>query len=167
MLNHLPEDCKDFGSINQFNAFEFENTLGRIKRKIKSGYLPLEQICNHMQVINTQTKQLKNLSFERPHNLGPLPSDSYLVKTQCRLIHYHKLFLVKEGNNCFCDTSGNTFVIFNILKDSFDQFYLIVKKFIDTEDFYSYRSNAFASSYCCIKLACKLSDNFDILPLVM
>lgn len=166
MLNHLPEDCKMFGNIDDFSAFDFENTLGKIKNRIRSGHLPLEQICNSNNVINNFKMSFKLndacTSFEKPHNMGPLPRESFLVKTQFSRLHYRGLyFSLKWGNNCFFNDNGEVFVIFNIFIDNFGKPFLIVKQFIEIDDFYSY---PFKSSHSRIHLASVLSSEFSTLP---
>lgn len=166
MLNHLPDDCKMFGNIDGFSAFDFENTLGKIKNRIRSGHLPLEQICNSRNAIsNYKTSHKLNDTYtllEKPHCMGPLPADSLLVKTQFSRLHYRGLlFSLKWGNNCFLNDKGDAFVIFNMFKDNREKPFLIVKRFIEIDDFYSY---PFKSSHCCIHLASVLASEFSILP---
>ena len=45
-LVHLPDDVRKFGPLDGFSAFAFENFLGSLKRLVRSGRLPLQQIVN-------------------------------------------------------------------------------------------------------------------------
>ena len=47
-LVHLTADVKMYGPLDCFSAFKFENVLGILKRKIRSGKRPLEQACNRV-----------------------------------------------------------------------------------------------------------------------
>lgn len=41
---HLADDVKKFGSLNNFSAFKFESFMQPLKKKIKSGVKPLQQL---------------------------------------------------------------------------------------------------------------------------
>jgi len=44
-LLHLAEDVKHFGALNCYSAFPFENFMQPLKKKIKSGVKPLQQLA--------------------------------------------------------------------------------------------------------------------------
>lgn len=50
-LLHIPDDVSNLGNINIYSAFKFENYLGKIKRLVKSGNKPLQQICRRLTEI--------------------------------------------------------------------------------------------------------------------
>lgn len=52
-LCHIVEDVQRFGELNSFDAYPFENTLGLIKQKLKTGNKPLEQIARRIFEINS------------------------------------------------------------------------------------------------------------------
>ena len=45
LLQHIIDDIKKWGSMDSYSAFCFENTLGSIKKFLRSGKLPLQQIA--------------------------------------------------------------------------------------------------------------------------
>lgn len=45
-LGHISDDVRRFGVLDNFSAFKFENKLGVLKRLLRSGNLPLQQIAN-------------------------------------------------------------------------------------------------------------------------
>lgn len=48
-LSHIAEDCRNFGVLDDFSCFEFENKLGWITRLLKSGFKPLQQTIKKVQ----------------------------------------------------------------------------------------------------------------------
>lgn len=48
-LIHLCDDSEEFGPLDTFSTFKFENYLGKLKRLLRSGNRPLEQIYNRVQ----------------------------------------------------------------------------------------------------------------------
>lgn len=44
-LVHVCEDVRRFGPIESYSAFPFENKLGQLKRMLRTGKTPLQQIC--------------------------------------------------------------------------------------------------------------------------
>lgn len=49
MLQHIVQDVKNVGVLDSFSAFKYENALGKIKNNLRSGNLPLQQICNRIE----------------------------------------------------------------------------------------------------------------------
>jgi len=43
-LIHVTDDVKQFGALNSCSAFAFENELGRLKRLLRYGKMPLRPI---------------------------------------------------------------------------------------------------------------------------
>lgn len=47
-LTHLVDEVRKFGVLSKFNAYSFENKLQNIKRLVRSGNLPLNQIAKRI-----------------------------------------------------------------------------------------------------------------------
>lgn len=47
-LRHLTQEVRQFGVLKNFNAYSFENKLQMIKRMVRSGNLPLNQIAKRI-----------------------------------------------------------------------------------------------------------------------
>lgn len=47
-LSHVVDDVNRFGNLNEFSAYEFENTLGKMKNSLKRCDKPLEQISRRI-----------------------------------------------------------------------------------------------------------------------
>ncbi|XP_067203679.1 uncharacterized protein [Linepithema humile] len=43
---HLAQECNDYGPVESFSAFRYENKLKTIKNNLKSGFKPLQQAAN-------------------------------------------------------------------------------------------------------------------------
>ena len=66
-LIHICDDVRRFGSVDEFSAFPFENTLGRMKRMIRNGKLPLMQICRRLSEYAQQHKNSINQLVSLQH----------------------------------------------------------------------------------------------------
>ncbi|XP_063919114.1 uncharacterized protein LOC135134383 isoform X1 [Zophobas morio] len=54
-LSHLHEDVANYGPLENFSCFTFENYLGKLKSKIRGKTLPLGQIYNRLSELETIT----------------------------------------------------------------------------------------------------------------
>ncbi|CAG4942683.1 unnamed protein product [Parnassius apollo] len=56
-LIHVVDEVKRFGTLQSFNAYPFENKLSSIKRMIRKGNQPLQQIANRLiQIHNIEVE---------------------------------------------------------------------------------------------------------------
>lgn len=70
-LLHLADDCARFGPLESFSAFKFESYLGKLKRKLRTAYLPLPQICNRIAELRSvetigKNNEAKKVVFSKP-----------------------------------------------------------------------------------------------------
>ncbi|XP_050706897.1 uncharacterized protein LOC126992284 [Eriocheir sinensis] len=85
-LSHLAGDVANFGPLDRFSAFPFENFLGKLKAKLRKPNFPVQQvICRLHEEMNAllSTEPKKHVDVEVPkhmHNNGPLPGsdDNFL-----------------------------------------------------------------------------------------
>ena len=77
-LVHLCDDVKVHGVVDNFSAFEFENYLQTLKKKVKSGKNPVVQIARRLSEIQQQEKLVKKVKFsdKRPNNAYILDGDA-------------------------------------------------------------------------------------------
>ena len=47
-LIHLGQQCRQFGNLDKFSAFKFENYLGKLKKTVRSANKPLKQIIRRL-----------------------------------------------------------------------------------------------------------------------
>ena len=63
-LIHLTDDVKQFGALDSYSAFPFENQLGQLKRLLRSGKAPLRQLCRRLaEHSNVRESTVKNNSW--------------------------------------------------------------------------------------------------------
>lgn len=59
-LIHLTADVDRFGPLDAFSAFKYENFLGIIKRKLRHGNLPMQQVINRLNELSNVNTNKKN-----------------------------------------------------------------------------------------------------------
>ncbi len=79
-IMHICDDVRTYGPLYKFSAFPFENALGCLKRLIRSGKLPLQQICCRLSEMGAAAYAFnKPVNFEpklsREHFNGPILSE--------------------------------------------------------------------------------------------
>lgn len=102
-LLHLAKDSAKFGPLDGFSAFKFESYLGKLKRKVRSAYQPLLQICNRigeMRLITPITPKTvsDNVVFTKPFT----DTGNFLEA----MYPGYKISSRKLGENCVYLNSG-------------------------------------------------------------
>lgn len=60
IIQHLADDVIKFGSLNNFSAFPFENYMQSIKKKLRTGVKPLQQLIRrYAENKNFQSSDVK------------------------------------------------------------------------------------------------------------
>lgn len=74
-LTHLATDCRNFGSLNKFSAFKYENYLQELKRKLKKS----SQFASQIYKRSVEKSNLKKINTKGTENvvLGKLKDGSY------------------------------------------------------------------------------------------
>ena len=71
-LTHLADAAANFGSLDECSAWKFENFLGKLKRMVRSGSKPLEQVLRRMHELGTvkpsAAKGQPCVCVKRPNN---------------------------------------------------------------------------------------------------
>lgn len=84
---HLPDDCRLYGSPDNFSAFCFESFLYKVKRYVRTGNLPLQQLVNRYSEYvfsrtyvhedkRPKTSNMPELSKQRSHDTYDLEDPS-------------------------------------------------------------------------------------------
>ncbi|XP_059166552.1 uncharacterized protein LOC131948870 [Physella acuta] len=86
-LTHLAADVKNFGPLDSFSAFPFENFLGMLKKLVRKPQTPLEQVVKRLSERAVSDKGLfssQDFVTDKPypfpkkkHCLGPLPNGKH------------------------------------------------------------------------------------------
>lgn len=102
-LLHVEDDVKNFGNLNRYSAFPFENHLGQIKNLVKGGNRPLSQVCRRIcereRYRGTPSTQ-RNKNVNQSRNFAPLLPG--LISPQYQKITFGSSFLQSDSKNCYC-----------------------------------------------------------------
>ena len=76
-LIHLGDDVDNFGPLQNFSAFPFENHLRIIKRLIRKPDQPLQQVIWRLKekCCIKKTKGQNDMQLKKAHQAGPLPAN--------------------------------------------------------------------------------------------
>ncbi|XP_045767783.1 uncharacterized protein LOC123869091 [Maniola jurtina] len=102
-LIHLVDEVKRFGPLQTFNAYPFENKLSSIKRTIRKGNKPLQQIGNRLMERNTiEIEQFSN----NDNNIPVIKTYKY-KKTSITMIRLDSFILSTDNQNKWFLTNNN------------------------------------------------------------
>lgn len=142
-LLHLVGDVRNFGCLDDFSAFRFENHIRKIKQLVRKGDKPLQQIHRRLGEIfackdysaekNIEPSQLKKNHFD-----GPLvPSLHY--QNQFQILCKNSLYLnVRDSrNNCVLLKDGSIVECLNFIETKNNSKHIVGKPFKIISNFYS------------------------------
>ncbi|XP_050513604.1 uncharacterized protein LOC114344887 [Diabrotica virgifera virgifera] len=146
ILIHLTDDVENFGALDNFSSFPFENYLGQIKKLIRNSNRPLHQIYNRLVEANLVVKTIiekKSLEFLYEHHTGPILNLKIKVLQYKKLVYKDFALSVKSYSkaDCFCLLlNGVVIEIHNICTQSNNknEYILIGKEFMIYESLYDY-----------------------------
>lgn len=144
-LFHLYNDAVNFGTLQEFSAFAFENYMQTILKMIRKNEKPLEQIVCRISEQNSCAKstdklrtirepQLQNLHFN-----GPIVNN---INLNSKLNQYNKIvfkqFILKTTapDNICCLADGTIIIVKNFILSNEGTF-VIGNKYHSLTDFYS------------------------------
>ena len=130
-LLHIVDDVRRFGRLDLVSAFRFENLIGKLKKVVKSGNKPLEQIANRLaerkkfeaipKYINTE------IMLQKIHEKGPLISNDVNISQYSMLSRgLLKLNVLDGKNNRILLNDGNYVECFNFILNSTTNMMFIV-----------------------------------------
>lgn len=148
---HLPKDVEKYGSIETFSAFPFENYIGSIKKLIRKGEKPLQQIARRLGeyelVKKTGYRYSNNIDVGKRHYNGIVPVNrvydfqfKILTTPMCRID------IDDTRNNCVLLNDETVVNIMNIGKRN-GMLYIIGKKCVNKNDLYIIDENVRSSSF--------------------
>nr|XP_023013056.1 uncharacterized protein LOC111503073 isoform X1 [Leptinotarsa decemlineata] len=187
-LLHLCDDVKYLGPIDQFSAFPFENHMQKLKKLVRKGEKPLEQISRRIYEQERNFNNPQNCSqtqYPQPsieHSEGPLFSNVINSKQYKKVEFSNYVLRTSEADNC-CYLQNNSVIIIKKFIAHEGEMKIIERKFINLENLYtspceSSQLGIFISStpgplqlwplsqvaYKCMKL--KLNHTFITFPLL-
>ncbi|KAE8738294.1 hypothetical protein FOCC_FOCC016228 [Frankliniella occidentalis] len=147
-LIHLPIDVLNFGPLDSFSAFKFENFLQVLKKMMRKGDKPLQQLVNRFieaeQAGKIQKPWMKEKSssptFSRIHSNGPLTASTSAPQySVCQLPANYTLNAKSNANNCCMLEDKSVILVFNFAVCSITKAMVVIgKKF-------RYKDNAYTS----------------------
>lgn len=148
LLSHIVDDVINYGSLDNFSAFPFENFLGQIKRLVKSPNNPLPQVYRRLKeysmMYNSINKFTNNyrIRYQLEHFNGPLlhTTDNCSYK-QYKKIHANNVcYAINLHSNAdsYCLIDDIVVQIYNILVSDKQETMIIGKHFKSYESAYTY-----------------------------
>jgi len=141
-LLHLSEHVRVYGPLDNFSAFPFENYLQSILKTIRKNEKPLAQIIKRKSEQNSYSHEQVKIRNKRypicknEHSNGPTINLN-ICKQFRKIILQDFVLHIDHPNNCCTLHNGDIILIKNIV-DYIDKFKLIGRKFLTTENFYTY-----------------------------
>lgn len=138
-LLHLVDDCENFGVLDNFSAFKFENQLGIIKRSLRGSKFALQQAINRISEKNVglQFKTIDNsFIFKHVHSTGVTLTRN--ICEQYKLVIYRDVkFSVSDRDRYVMHKDFSYLKIFNIISCN-SKTYFICQKFQTVSAVYTY-----------------------------
>ena len=140
-LLHITDCVKQFGPLDTFSAFPFENFMKELKSILRKSDKPLQQISNRYAEmsfcnINSDNKNVSNINVKAPHKKGPLISGC--LNPQFSKIEFpHFVVSIKFPDNC-CLIENDIVCLENIATSNEGNYVAVGRKFKVVEEFYNY-----------------------------
>lgn len=139
-LVHLADDVRNFGSLDNFSAFKYENMLKSIKKLIRRPSLILQQVARRMSekeinLITPCNSSATQSILKNEHATGPLPTNFSSFKQYGRLILKSYSVSLNTGDNCIAVQNAKPCLVRNILSNGLDV-YLVVESFCHVTNFF-------------------------------
>lgn len=134
-LLHLPNDVRNYGSLNEFSAFPFENHMTTLKRMIRGPNKPIEQICKRLGEITCHAIK-KSTNFIKLDNVAGLSQ---------RILHFKDsaiadncLVSCSPPDNCFLTKDNRLLLIKSMTMSKESKISLHCLVLTDKDDFTKY-----------------------------
>ncbi|KAJ8684769.1 hypothetical protein QAD02_020562 [Eretmocerus hayati] len=127
-LLHLANDVRKYGQLENFSAFRFENFIGKLKKMIRMGNQPLQQIMRRSDEIERLLKDDSRLTSKSDLDLVSRHADGPLIARLSRVIQYKQAhlrsFQIKcddKEENCLLIDEDTIVEASNIVKTAEDE----------------------------------------------
>ncbi len=144
-LIHLTDDVRNFGPLDSFSAYPFENFLQKIKNLVRKSAKPLQQIVKRLSELEINKVIVPNLQEEEvalydEHYSGPTYN---IVGKQYKSMKFKfwKLGRTKP-NNCVYLNDQSIVIIENFVKRNNAQLFIVGRKFENVSDLYPFPINS-------------------------
>ncbi len=141
-LIHLPADVQELGCLDSYSAFPFENKLQTIKNLMRTSANPLAQVIRRLKEIEEISTEDCDASSSpadtvcsNEHVNGPIPLE--FTGDQFKKIKLRNWTIsTKRPDHCVFLSDGSVALVQNIIKNSKDDIFVYVKKYLMSEDLY-------------------------------
>lgn len=142
-LLHIADDVLSFGPLDRCSAFQFENFLCMLKKLVRKGNRPLQQVIKRLSEIENyklyphqSLSSFSQASYTFLHTSGPL-LDCLDTGEQYKCLKKSGMKITtSQPNNCCRLTDGSIVVIENIVRSFTYGMCIIGRKFKKVENFY-------------------------------
>jgi len=140
-LLHLVADVRKFGILENFSAFRFENYMSTIKKLLRKGDKPLQQLSRRFGEIENVNEKFEKtrdseLCLEKEHFDGPMHQNDN-IKGQYKILR-NSLYMIRcadKRNNCCVLKNGEYIEVENIIQRK-DEIFVIGKRLLIVQDLY-------------------------------
>lgn len=144
IILHLADDVKIFGPLNNFSAFPFESYMQPLKRKIKNGVKPLQQLVRRYAEekicqLNREDKKINIGPLKMQNKLQNLPITENGCEPQFTGWMTEKFVLkLNKADSCVKMKNGDIVLIENLVTSKLDRSILIIgRKYETVKEFFN------------------------------
>lgn len=132
-LLHIVDDVLRYGVLEDFSAYPFESSLGKLKKKVRHGNKMLEQVINRVL-------EGWDIQLEAPHIQSPiLKKMTFKDENETRYLYIQtKNFLLKfDQKNCYFMNDSSDILKLEYIKKINDNIIIVGKKFLKKFNLYT------------------------------
>lgn len=169
-LSHLAADVANFGPLDNFSAFPFENFLGKLKAMLRKPTHPIQQVVSRLHeemniyLPNESKTKVGVQAPEYEHVNGPLPENGDYIQFK-KITHKTLKFSVHSGDNCV-KVGSRIGLLRNILKrkdaDNGSHILIVFEHFSSISAFFT---SPLSSSDLGIYKVAHLAGKLDVVPI--
>lgn len=165
-LIHLANDALHLGNLDAFSCFKFENFLFKLKRLVKSGNAPLQQVINrYYELLQIQQFSINQDNFTIDQAILTHPcSQASVTDPEFEEFQQMQFKLIRlradKESDAYCALSGDKFIrVTKFMRHTkTGETYIVGKRFRKSYPFYSYpKSSTIVGIYCIEKLSSSIS----------
>lgn len=137
-LVHLVDDVRQFGEVDGFSSFKYENNMRDFSKKIRKQRQELQQYWRRLQEIkkwnNSYFVDKREVKFYGVHSEGPLAGLEPRVQFQ-KYQNADFILSRDKRDNCILLKDGSLCLVQNIVQVE-EEHVLVVQKFVNRADFF-------------------------------
>ena len=126
---HLMRDVTNYGCLDNFSAFPFENFMQKIKGMVRGPNKHLEQVCKRLS-------EFKEHDKKKPQRIIRL-KDGEIVHLQCPSLAGNVVIAIKPPDNWFLLKCNRIIQISKIEKKTENDFILTCRELQEKSDFFT------------------------------